>query len=85
MASFTTGAAVTIAVAGTVADSRMESPTSTGAHSTMSRQSGRGTVDQGSVRAGEMGLDTARDDQQQIVDKAHITEVYRSACPCIHE
>lgn len=74
MASFTAGAAVTTAVAGTMADSRMERPTSTGARSTMSRQSGRGTVDQESVGAGEMGSDTARDDQQQIVDKAHITE-----------
>jgi len=51
----------------------------------MSRLSGRGTVDQESVSAGEMGLDAARADQQQIVDKAHIREVYRSACPCVQQ
>lgn len=52
----------------------MERPTSTEVHSTMSRQSGRQTVDQESVSAGEMALDTARGDQQQIMDKAHVTE-----------
>lgn len=63
----------------------MEKPTSREAHSTMSRQSGRGTVDQESVSAGEMALDTARGDQQQIMDKAQITEVQRSACPWMCE
>lgn len=51
----------------------------------MSRQSGRGTMDQESVSTGEMGLDTARDDQQQIMDKAHVTEVYRSACHYVRQ
>lgn len=51
----------------------------------MSRQSGRGTVDQESGSAGEMGLDTGRGDQQYIMDKAHITEVQKSACPWVHE
>lgn len=60
-------------------------PTSTEAHSTMPRQSGRGTVDQESVSAAEMTPDTARGDQQQIMDKAHIMEVQRSACPWVHD
>lgn len=66
-------------------DSRMERPASTEAHSTMSRQSGRGTVDKESISEGEMGLDTAKGDQQQVMDKAHITEMQRSACPWVHE
>lgn len=66
-------------------DSRMERPASTEARSTMSRQSGRGTVDQESISEGEMGLDTARGDQQQVMDKAHSTEMQRSACPWVHE
>lgn len=41
-------------------DSRMEKPRPTEAHSTMSRQSGRGTVDQESVSAGERGLDRSK-------------------------
>lgn len=56
-----------------------------GNRSTMCRQSERGTVDQESVSAGEMSLDTAKDDQQQIMGKANITEVYRSACHCVHQ
>lgn len=55
------------------------------AHSTMSKKSGRGTVDQESASAGAMGLGTGRHGQQQIVDKAYVTEVYRSACHCGHE
>lgn len=51
----------------------------------MCRQSEGGTVDQESVSAGEMSLDTAKDDQQQIMGKASITEVYRSACHCVHQ
>lgn len=51
----------------------------------MSRQSGRGTEDQESVSAAEMALGTARGDQQQIMNKAHITEVQRSACPWVQE
>lgn len=70
-----TGCSSWCPVAGKMEDSRMERPTST-----MSRQSGKGTVDQESVSAGEMALDAARGDQQQIMDKAHITEVQRSAC-----
>lgn len=66
-------------------ESRMERSTPTEAHSTMSRQSGRGTEDQESVSAAEMALGTARGDQQQIMDKAHITEVQRSACPWVQE
>lgn len=75
-----TGCSLWYPVAGKMGDSRTERPTSTEAHSTMSRHSDKGTVDQESVSAGEMALDTARGDQQQIMDKAHITEVQRSAC-----
>lgn len=80
-----TGCSSWCPVAGMVEESRMKRSTSTEAHSTMSRQSGRGTEDQESVSAAEMALGTARGDQQQIMDKAHITEVPRSACPWAHE
>lgn len=62
-----------------------EAPPPQRAHSTMSKKSGRGTVDQESASAGAMGLGTGRHGQQQIVDKAYVTEVYRSACHCGHE
>ncbi|KAJ7414617.1 hypothetical protein WISP_83344 [Willisornis vidua] len=43
-------------------------------HSTLSSMTGRGTVNQESVSAGEMGLDTAQVEQQHIMDKAQISE-----------
>ncbi|KAK2545063.1 hypothetical protein Q9966_001471 [Columba livia] len=53
-----------------------EAPPPQRAHSTMSKKSGRGTVDQESASAGAMGLGTGRHGQQQIVDKAYVTEYF---------